>query len=105
MGFSQAANHTHCVFPSTQQAQLTAFVNKFLFGQVTNTNITETAGGYSFPIPNAQWAPWTPPVLVPTARGPRRHWAQCGGQGWAGATACVSPFTCTVLNQFYSQCL
>ncbi|KAJ6625392.1 Glucuronoyl esterase catalytic domain from Hypocrea Jecorina, partial [Mycena sp. CBHHK59/15] len=63
MGFSQAASHTHCVFPSTQQAQLTAFVNKFLFGQATNTNITETAGGYSFPIPNAQWAPWTPPVL------------------------------------------
>ncbi|KAJ7131541.1 glycosyl hydrolase family 61-domain-containing protein [Mycena crocata] len=33
------------------------------------------------------------------------QWAQCGGQGWTGATTCVSPFTCTVLNPFYSQCV
>ncbi|CAE6403024.1 hypothetical protein ACGC1H_001085 [Rhizoctonia solani] len=33
------------------------------------------------------------------------HYAQCGGTGWTGATTCVSPYTCTVLNAFYSQCL
>lgn len=33
------------------------------------------------------------------------HWAQCGGSGWTGATACVSPYTCTVVNAYYSQCL
>jgi len=64
MGYSQAASHVHCSFPSTQQTQLNAFINKFLFGQSTNTSITETAGGYQFAVPNAQWAPWTPPTLV-----------------------------------------
>ncbi|KAH8650106.1 glycoside hydrolase family 7 protein [Xylariales sp. PMI_506] len=33
------------------------------------------------------------------------HYAQCGGIGWTGATTCVSPYTCTVLNAYYSQCL
>lgn len=32
-------------------------------------------------------------------------YAQCGGQGWTGATTCVSGYTCTVSNQYYSQCL
>ncbi|KAJ7027524.1 hypothetical protein C8F04DRAFT_1266918 [Mycena alexandri] len=133
MGFSQSANHAHCSFPSTQQTQLNAFVNKFLLGQSSaNTNITETAGGYQFAIPNAQWAPWTPPaslsgsstttpvgtttpVTTPTSTvsipvsaptgGTAAHWDQCGGQGWLGATLCATPFTCQALNSFYSQCL
>ncbi|KXN85612.1 Putative endoglucanase type F, partial [Leucoagaricus sp. SymC.cos] len=29
----------------------------------------------------------------------------CGGQGWSGATTCVSGWTCTYLNDWYSQCL
>ena len=33
------------------------------------------------------------------------HYAQCGGMGWTGATTCVSPYTCTVANAYYSQCL
>ncbi|KAG9092751.1 hypothetical protein FRC06_011812 [Ceratobasidium sp. 370] len=33
------------------------------------------------------------------------HYAQCGGIGWTGATTCVTPYTCTVLNAYYSQCL
>jgi cellulose 1,4-beta-cellobiosidase len=33
------------------------------------------------------------------------HWAQCGGIGWSGATTCQSPYTCQVLNPYYSQCL
>jgi hypothetical protein len=70
MGFSQAANHSHCVFPSTQQTQLNAFINRFLLGQTTaNTNITTTAGNYQFAIPNAQWAPWTPPALFSSGTG------------------------------------
>ncbi|KAJ3531527.1 hypothetical protein NMY22_g8114 [Coprinellus aureogranulatus] len=31
--------------------------------------------------------------------------AQCGGQGWTGATSCVSGYTCTKANDWYSQCL
>ncbi|KAK7046444.1 lytic polysaccharide monooxygenase [Favolaschia claudopus] len=33
------------------------------------------------------------------------QYGQCGGQGYTGATGCVSPFTCKVSNQYYSQCL
>lgn len=33
------------------------------------------------------------------------HWAQCGGTGWTGATACASPYTCQAQNAYYSQCL
>jgi poly(3-hydroxybutyrate) depolymerase len=31
-------------------------------------------------------------------------WAQCGGQGWSGATTCVSGACCAAQNQWYSQC-
>ncbi|KAF4566362.1 hypothetical protein EYR36_011788 [Pleurotus pulmonarius] len=57
----------------------------------------------------------TPPATTPTQPtsttipsspvGTAEHWGQCGGQGWSGPTACVSPFTCTALNAYYSQCL
>jgi cellulase len=33
------------------------------------------------------------------------RWAQCGGIGFTGATACVSGTTCTKQNDYYSQCL
>ena len=32
------------------------------------------------------------------------EYAQCGGQGWTGATVCASPYTCTVSSQWYSDC-
>ncbi|KAI0682924.1 glycosyl hydrolase family 61-domain-containing protein [Cytidiella melzeri] len=34
-----------------------------------------------------------------------QHYAQCGGQGWTGATLCATGLTCTVLNAYYSQCI
>ncbi|KAK1056994.1 hypothetical protein LTR33_013753, partial [Friedmanniomyces endolithicus] len=37
--------------------------------------------------------------------GAAAHYAQCGGQGWEGATTCVSPYTCTASGAYYSQCL
>ncbi|KAJ5488550.1 Exoglucanase 1 [Penicillium diatomitis] len=33
------------------------------------------------------------------------HYAQCGGIGYSGPTTCVSPYTCTKQNDYYSQCL
>lgn len=33
------------------------------------------------------------------------HYAQCGGINWTGATSCVSPYTCTKLNDYFFQCL
>ncbi|PYH99051.1 1,4-beta-D-glucan cellobiohydrolase B precursor [Aspergillus ellipticus CBS 707.79] len=32
-------------------------------------------------------------------------YGQCGGQNWSGPTTCVSGYTCTVENTYYSQCL
>jgi xyloglucan-specific endo-beta-1,4-glucanase len=31
-------------------------------------------------------------------------YGQCGGQGWSGATTCVSGYTCVYSNDYYSQC-
>ncbi|KAJ7115861.1 hypothetical protein C8R44DRAFT_880269 [Mycena epipterygia] len=64
MGISQAANHSHCAFPATQQPQLNAFINKFLFDEATDTDIVETAGNYTFVVPNEQWAPWSVPTFI-----------------------------------------
>lgn len=33
------------------------------------------------------------------------HWEQCGGIDWKGATQCASGLKCTVLNDWYYQCL
>jgi len=32
-------------------------------------------------------------------------YAQCGGQGWTGATVCVAGTTCQASGAYYSQCL
>jgi len=32
-------------------------------------------------------------------------WGQCGGQGWTGATTCVSGAVCQKSNDWYSQCV
>jgi cellulase len=34
-----------------------------------------------------------------------QKYAQCGGQGYSGATACASGSTCTKQNDYYSQCI
>ncbi|KAK3401306.1 glycoside hydrolase superfamily [Sordaria brevicollis] len=50
-----------------------------------------------------------PAVPTTTAVNPNpggaQRWGQCGGIGWSGPTTCVSPWTCQVLNPYYSQCL
>ncbi|PSR93971.1 hypothetical protein PHLCEN_2v4573 [Hermanssonia centrifuga] len=44
-------------------------------------------------------------VLVTTVVAQQSVWGQCGGIGWTGSQTCVSGTTCTVLNDYYSQCL
>ncbi|KAI5782031.1 hypothetical protein DFH27DRAFT_519327 [Peziza echinospora] len=61
MGFSQVGNHNHCAFPSSQQPELTAFINRFLLGQSVDTNVLKTDGGFTFN--EATWTPWTVPAL------------------------------------------
>ncbi|KAG8943180.1 carbohydrate-binding module 1 [Tulasnella sp. 419] len=62
MGFSQVGNHNHCQFPSSQQSELTAFVQKFLLGQSSNTNIFKTDGNLNYDANT--WQPWTVPTLA-----------------------------------------
>ncbi|KAF5023471.1 hypothetical protein F66182_4471 [Fusarium sp. NRRL 66182] len=32
-------------------------------------------------------------------------WSQCGGDNWTGSKTCISGYTCTFVNQWYSQCI
>ncbi|RWA09207.1 hypothetical protein EKO27_g5917 [Xylaria grammica] len=32
-------------------------------------------------------------------------WGQCGGINWDGPNTCVSGYVCSVLNEYYSQCI
>ena len=48
------------------------------------------------------------PVATPAAgsgAATAQKYAQCGGLGFTGATACVSGSTCKKQNDYYSQCL
>jgi hypothetical protein len=62
MGYSLTTEHTHCSFPASQQAEVTAYVQKFLVGGGTgNTSIMRNDPG----VPNnqSQWVNWTTPTL------------------------------------------
>ncbi|KAH8819393.1 glycoside hydrolase family 5 protein [Xylogone sp. PMI_703] len=43
--------------------------------------------------------------LVVLAQAQQTGWGQCGGNGWTGPTTCISGWTCTYSNPWYSQCL
>ena len=61
MGFSLVGGHSHCQFPSSQQAELTAFINKFLLKSGTgDTNIEKSTASVAV----ADWAPWNVPTLT-----------------------------------------
>jgi len=62
MGYSLTTEHGHCSFPSSQQAEVNAYVQKFLVGGGTaNTSIMRNDPGVQY---NAsQWVNWTTPVL------------------------------------------
>ncbi|RVD80550.1 uncharacterized protein DFL_008445 [Arthrobotrys flagrans] len=44
-------------------------------------------------------------VLIGAAAAQQTAWGQCGGIGWTGPTTCVSGYTCTYSNDWYSQCI
>ena len=46
------------------------------------------------------------PVATPApGTATAQKWGQCGGQGYTGATTCVSGSTCQKQNDYYFQCL
>jgi len=64
-GYTCRGNHGHCSFPSNQQADLTAFLNRFINGQSATTDImafqaSNTSLG-SFK--EADWIDWDVPTL------------------------------------------
>ena len=61
-GYSEVGGHAHCSFPSSQQSDLSAFINRFLVGASANTNIFRNDQNFNFNIPN-QWVNWTNPTL------------------------------------------
>jgi hypothetical protein len=60
MGFSLVGGHGHCQFPSSQQADLTTFLNYFLLGGTTAPGAIEKS---SSNVAITDWAPWTVPTL------------------------------------------
>ncbi|CAP62292.1 uncharacterized protein PODANS_5_12430 [Podospora anserina S mat+] len=64
--------------------------------QPTTTLVTRTTSASSTTQPTPTSAPTQPEQV---------RWGQCGGNGWTGPTTCQSPYTCQVLNPWYSQCL
>ncbi|KAH7911076.1 endo-1,4-beta-xylanase C precursor [Hygrophoropsis aurantiaca] len=43
--------------------------------------------------------------IVSAALAQSGAYGQCGGETWTGATTCISGYTCTYSNPYYSQCL
>lgn len=41
----------------------------------------------------------------PTGGDAQTKYGQCGGSGWTGPTACAAGSSCSVLNDWYSQCV
>ncbi|KAJ2933646.1 hypothetical protein H1R20_g3455, partial [Candolleomyces eurysporus] len=64
MGVSQVGGHNHCQFPSSQQSELNAFVDKFLRANTAaNTNIVRTDKANNAGFVEANWVNWTTPTL------------------------------------------
>ncbi|PBL01909.1 carbohydrate esterase family 15 protein [Armillaria gallica] len=63
MGVSQVGNHAHCAFPSQEQPDLDAFVNRFLKDQNANTSIIKTDGANGLGFVNSNWINWKVPNL------------------------------------------
>lgn len=61
MGFTGAGNHNHCSFPSNQQADLTAFISRFLLNRNASTaNIERGPGGADV----GAYIDWATPTLT-----------------------------------------
>jgi endoglucanase len=67
-------------------------------GPITSTTATSTT------LTTTTTTSTTSTSATATGTGAPR-WGQCGGNGWTGPRVCQSPWTCTVVNEWYSQCL
>jgi hypothetical protein len=66
-GVSVAPNHGHCAFPASQQAALTAFINRFLKGMSADTSGVDLLNATNSRLRTfntADWIDWTIPTLT-----------------------------------------
>ncbi|KAF2203530.1 hypothetical protein GQ43DRAFT_454401 [Delitschia confertaspora ATCC 74209] len=61
IGFSQNSHSDHCGFPSAQRPELTAFIERFLLGKETKTDVWKTDG--KFVVDEKRWMDWGVPSL------------------------------------------
>jgi hypothetical protein len=67
MGYSLTTGHNHCSFPSSQQTEVNAYVQRFLIGgSAGNTNVMRNDPGVIFN--QSMWINWTPEILVQAPR-------------------------------------
>jgi endoglucanase len=43
--------------------------------------------------------------FIAVAGAQQAAYAECGGSGYTGATQCISGYTCSIVNQWYSYCV
>jgi cellulose 1,4-beta-cellobiosidase len=84
-------------------------LNSTFTGGTTSSSSTTTTTSKSTSTSSSSKTTTTSVTTTTTSSGSSgtgaAHWAQCGGNGWTGPTTCVSPYTCTKQNDWYSQCL
>ncbi|KAL8341836.1 hypothetical protein RB601_005324 [Gaeumannomyces tritici] len=80
----------------------TVIYSNIKFGPIGST----FSSGGAQPEPSGT-ATTNPPQPTNTGTNPGTvpRYGQCGGNDWNGPTVCVSPYTCTKANNWYSQCL
>jgi len=67
MGYWSTTSHTHCVLPSSQQAEVNAYVQKFLIGgDAGSTDVMRNATGVTFN--EAMWINWGGSIKHPLRR-------------------------------------
>ncbi|KAI0339392.1 cellulase [Trametopsis cervina] len=71
-------------------------------GPSSSSSVSSSSHSSSVP-PSSSHSSSAPPTQT-SSTGTAAQWAQCGGIGFSGPTACASPYTCHVLNPYYSQC-
>ena len=120
VGGTGTANPSTVSFPGAYAGSDPGVTKNIYYPPVTSYVIpgpsvfTCGAGGSPPSPPVTPPSPPTPPTT--TARPPTTtaappstpgagQWAQCGGIGHTGPTSCVAPFTCTVINAHYHQCI
>nr|BAA76365.1 cellulase [Irpex lacteus] len=79
-------------------------LNSTFTGTLTNPSSPAGPPVTSSPSEPSQSTQPSQPAQPTQPAGTAAQWAQCGGMGFTGPTVCASPFTCHVLNPYYSQC-